>query len=87
MNNKHKEEKKGWCPVYDLTCPRGTKAAEACDQRFLGDYTPLTSFRDQDITYCAVYRTEEGLDKEKETNETAIQGIQASFENRNNEDK
>jgi hypothetical protein len=76
----HKKDEKGWCPVYDLACPRGTEAAESCDERFLGDYNPLTSFRDQDITYCAIYRTEEGLLKEKELNLEAINGIQTSFE-------
>ena len=51
--------RKGFCPVYDIECPSGQEAAESCDSRFYGDYNPLTSLRDADIEYCALYRQEQ----------------------------
>jgi hypothetical protein len=57
--SERSEQRKGWCPVYDLACPAGAAAADACDERFHGDYNPLTSFRDADISHCALYRQEQ----------------------------
>jgi hypothetical protein len=51
--------REGWCPVYDLACPQGEDAATACENRFKGDYNPLTSFRDAEIEHCAIYRMEQ----------------------------
>jgi hypothetical protein len=51
--------RKGFCPVYDIECPSGIEAAESCENRFHNDYNPLTSFRDADIEYCALYRQEQ----------------------------
>ena len=53
------DNRKGYCPVYDLVCPSGTEAAASCENRFSGDYNPLTSFRDADIEHCALYRQEQ----------------------------
>ena len=60
MNTEQKpESRKGYCPVYDIECPSGDEAAEQCEQRFAGDYNPLTSFRDAEIEHCAIYRKEQ----------------------------
>ena len=56
---KPKSRDHGWCPVYDLACPRGADAAQNCDDRFRADYNPLTSYRDADISHCALYRREQ----------------------------
>ena len=53
-----------YCPVYDIECPAGSEAAEACEIRFRGDYNPLTSFRDADIEHCAIYRQEQRAQQE-----------------------
>ncbi len=53
------EKREGYCPVYDIECPAGLEAAAACELRFESDYNPLTSFRDADIEYCAIYRQEQ----------------------------
>lgn len=53
------DDRKGYCPVYDLKCPAGQDASEACEMRFQGDYNPLTSFRDAEIEHCAIYRQEQ----------------------------
>lgn len=60
------EDRQGWCPVYDLECPAGEAAADACDHRFKGDYNPLTSYRDADITHCALYRQDQQRDSAKQ---------------------
>ncbi|NQV30169.1 MAG: hypothetical protein HQ508_04710 [Candidatus Marinimicrobia bacterium] len=49
----------GFCPVYDIECPSGSNAAVSCEGRLLGDYNPLTNFRDSDIEHCAIYRREQ----------------------------
>ncbi len=59
MTAKNAEKREGYCPVYDLECPSGLEAAAACHNRFGADYNPLTSFRDADIEYCAIYRQEQ----------------------------
>ena len=50
---------KALCPVYDMECPSGPDAAQACMARFQSDYNPLTSFRDAEIEHCAIYRMEQ----------------------------
>lgn len=59
MTPNEQEQRKGFCPVYDLECPSGPSAVEACENRFRADYNPLTSFRDSDIEHCAIYRMEQ----------------------------
>lgn len=57
--NEVADKRKNYCPVYDIECPDGAEAANACDNRFAGNYNPLTSFRDADIEHCAIYRKEQ----------------------------
>jgi len=65
MTNKQSDQRKGYCPVYDMECPSGPEAAAECENRFKSDYNPLTSFRDSDIEHCAIYRMEQKA-KDKE---------------------
>lgn len=67
MTNKESDSRKNFCPVYDIECPSGPDAAEACEGRFKADYNPLTSFRDSEIEHCAIYRMEQKEAAEKET--------------------
>ncbi len=64
-------KREGYCPVYDIECPSGSEAAQSCENRFSGDYNPLTSFRDADIEHCAIYRKEQEeqtqMDKDADT--------------------
>jgi len=57
--NRSSGKQENYCPVYDIECPAGPEAAEACELRFQGDYNPLASFRDADIEHCAIYRKEQ----------------------------
>ena len=59
MTSKESNQRKGFCPVYDIECPSGPEAASACENRFLSDYNPLTSFRDSEIEHCAIFRMEQ----------------------------
>jgi len=59
MANQGSDSRKHMCPVYDIECPSGPEAAEACEARFMADYNPLTSFRDSEIEHCAIYRMEQ----------------------------
>jgi len=59
MNANKSESQPALCPVYDIECPSGPQAADACEQRFRSDYNPLTSFRDSEIEHCAIYRMEQ----------------------------
>ncbi len=59
MISNESDQRKGFCPVYDIMCPSGLEAAEACEIRFRADYNPLTSFRDSEIEHCAIYRMEQ----------------------------
>lgn len=66
--------REGYCPVYDIECPSGSEAAASCENRFSGDYNPLTSFRDADIEHCALFRKEQadqGMTDQK-TNSTDV---------------
>jgi len=76
MMNKESEPRKNFCPVYDIECPSGPDAAEACENRFRADYNPLTSFRDSEIEHCAIYRMEqkEAADKEVEKDNSSKDG-------------
>jgi hypothetical protein len=70
MNAESKSNtRRGYCPVYDIECPSGDQAAEECEQRFRGDYNPLTSFRDAEIEHCAIYRKEQS-ENQTQTDQT-----------------
>ncbi|NQV30814.1 MAG: hypothetical protein HQ508_08000 [Candidatus Marinimicrobia bacterium] len=56
---KNTEKRNGLCPVYDIECPSGAKAAASCEMRFTSDYNPLTTYRDADIEHCALFRMEQ----------------------------
>lgn len=68
MTNEKSDQRKGYCPVYDLLCPSGPDAAMECENRFKSDYNPLTSFRDSEIEHCAIYRMEQQEEARKNSN-------------------
>jgi hypothetical protein len=69
MTSNESNERKGFCPVYDIECPSGPEAANDCENRFKSDYNPLTSFRDSEIEHCAIYRMEQKSALQKESDE------------------
>ncbi len=69
MISKESDPRQNFCPVYDIECPSGPKAATDCENRFKSDYNPLTSFRDSEIEHCAIYRMEQKADLERESGE------------------
>jgi len=71
MTSNESEQRKGFCPVYDIECPAGPDAAESCENRFRADYNPLTSFRDSEIEHCAIYRMQQKAELARETGEDA----------------
>jgi len=74
MTSNESEQRKNFCPVYDIECPSGPGAAAECENRFNADYNPLTSFRDSEIEHCAIFRKEQeeantkDIDAESEVN-------------------
>ena len=62
--HENSDHRSGYCPVYDIECPSGVEAAEACDARFKADYNPLLSYRDADIEHCAIYRKQQQENKQ-----------------------
>ncbi len=69
MTSHESNQRKGFCPVYDIECPSGPEAASDCENRFMSDYNPLTSFRDSEIEHCAIYRMERKAELEKDSDE------------------
>lgn len=69
MTSNESEQRKGYCPVYNIECPTGPEAANECENRFKSDYNPLTSFRDSEIEHCAIYRMEQKAELEKNSDD------------------
>ncbi|NQT63087.1 MAG: hypothetical protein HQ556_09045 [Candidatus Marinimicrobia bacterium] len=69
MTSNESNQRKGFCPVYDIECPSGPEAATDCEDRFKSDYNPLTSFRDSEIEHCAIFRMEQKAALAKESDE------------------
>ncbi len=69
MTSNESNQRKGFCPVYDIECPSGSEAAADCENRFKSDYNPLTSFRDSEIEHCAIYRMEQKAELEEDFDE------------------
>ncbi len=76
-DNPEKLDRRGWCPVFDLACPSGLEAAEACEHRFDGDYNPLTNYRDADISHCALYRQEQLKNEQNDESSNGGKGVGA----------
>ncbi len=78
MTSNDSNQRKGFCPVYDIECPSGPEAASDCENRFKSDYNPLTSFRDSEIEHCAIYRMEQKAALEDESVEDEEDNKQSS---------
>lgn len=74
MTSNESNQRKGFCPVYDMECPSGAEAVSDCEKRFKSDYNPLTSFRDADIENCALYRLEQNSSEKEDTDNSAKDG-------------
>ena len=61
-------EKQAMCPLFpDTPCPQGKDAADACQVRLeVGNYDPVSDFRDYLMMNCAILRAEQQREGKQE---------------------